>query len=502
MIKPSRILTLLLYVGMMSVMVLVMSPGELRFSSDLVFKVPTWQDILPGNDTASVISDIRFLDQKIDSIDVAVQVKEVKPEVPVERRSPKLIKADLTLTDTRIELPPNDASALNNFFDGLFQTQTTDYLFHVLHYGDSQLDGDRVTEYLRHRLQNQFGGCGVGLVPVSESEDIRSTLKQTASPGWDRHAIYGVNEDAPTHNLYGLLGSYFWFAGNRPDGVLAAKSSSGGIKFTKSLYGYERNNRFEKLRIFYRNPLDKMVLKYSLGKDYGGMDSLSISKSISSFQLPLSGSIENGIELTFESRGNPNVLGISFDCNSGVAVDNIAFRGSSGTEFVKMDRNALKWQMQELNARLIIVQFGVNVIPSVLNNYRFYENSLYRQLSFLKSLSPEADILVVGVSDMARKEGASFKTYPNVRLVQEAQRQAAFRAGCAYWNLFEAMGGENSISSWVNREPPLAQKDYTHFTRRGAKLVGEMLYNELMRHYIPYLDARIEREGLSYDINP
>ncbi len=491
---------LLLYVGIMSALVVAMSPGELRFSETLYFKVPTGYDLIQNTDTLAIAKEIRSLDQKIDSIDVAVQKKDSIPVVLLSRKNPKLIQADLSLTDTRIELPSLEQHPLQNFFDGLFQVQTTESLVHILHYGDSQLDGDRVTEYLRHRLQNQFGGCGVGLVPVTEAENIRSTLKQEASENWKRHAIYGVNEEAPRHNLYSLLGSYFWFSGNRPDGVLASQTSKAEISFQDALYGYDRNSKFEKLRVFYRNPIDKMVLKYSLGNDFGGIDSLSVSKQMNSFQLPLSGNLKNGVKFTFESKGSPEVFGVSFDCNTGVAVDNIAFRGSSGTEFIKMDRQQLKAQMKALNVRLIIVQFGVNVIPSVLNNYRFYENALYRQLSFLKSLSPDTDILVVGVSDMARKDGASFQTYPNVPLVQEAQRQASFRAGCAYWNLFEAMGGKNSIASWVNQQPPLAQKDYTHFTRRGAKLVGEMLYNELMRLYIPYLDGRIKQEKLTYDL--
>jgi lysophospholipase L1-like esterase len=40
------------------------------------------------------------------------------------------------------------------------------------------------------------------------------------------------------------------------------------------------------------------------------------------------------------------------------------------------------------------------------------------------------------------------------------------------------MGGENSMSAWVSDD--LAQKDYTHFTYKGARFVGEMLYNSIM----------------------
>jgi lysophospholipase L1-like esterase len=91
---------------------------------------------------------------------------------------------------------------------------------------------------------------------------------------------------------------------------------------------------------------------------------------------------------------------------------------------------------------------------------------------------------------MAYRSGGKLKSYPNIQLVREAQKNAAFKARCAYWDLFTAMGGENAIINWSNRQPPLAQKDYTHFTRRGAKLVGEMLYNELMKEYNNYLTKK------------
>jgi lysophospholipase L1-like esterase len=60
------------------------------------------------------------------------------------------------------------------------------------------------------------------------------------------------------------------------------------------------------------------------------------------------------------------------------------------------------------------------------------------------------------------------------------------KAGCAFWDLRDAMGGQNSMVSWVNNKPSLAQSDYTHFNANGAKLVGEMLYNALNNAYEDY----------------
>ena len=56
-------------------------------------------------------------------------------------------------------------------------------------------------------------------------------------------------------------------------------------------------------------------------------------------------------------------------------------------------------------------------------------------------------------------------------------KEAALESGCCFWDLYEAMGGENSMSAWVKEG--LAQKDYTHFSYKGAQYVGEMLFNAI-----------------------
>jgi lysophospholipase L1-like esterase len=46
--------------------------------------------------------------------------------------------------------------------------------------------------------------------------------------------------------------------------------------------------------------------------------------------------------------------------------------------------------------------------------------------------------------------------------------------------MFEAMGGKNSMPKWVDANPPLAFKDYTHFNGTGAKKIAEMFTDALI----------------------
>jgi hypothetical protein len=97
-------------------------------------------------------------------------------------------------------------------------------------------------------------------------------------------------------------------------------------------------------------------------------------------------------------------------------------------------------------------------------------------------------ILLIGISDMSHREGNSFVSYPNIEKIRDAQRDAAFRAGVAFWDCYQAMGGKNSMPNWVYANPPLASKDFVHFSLRGSNLIAEMFYSALMDSYNKYLN--------------
>ena len=63
-------------------------------------------------------------------------------------------------------------------------------------------------------------------------------------------------------------------------------------------------------------------------------------------------------------------------------------------------------------------------------------------------------------------------------------KQASFNAGGAYWDIFEAMGGKNSMPLWVeSKKPILAASDHVHFSRAGARKVADWFYNALISDY-------------------
>ena len=56
----------------------------------------------------------------------------------------------------------------------------------------------------------------------------------------------------------------------------------------------------------------------------------------------------------------------------------------------------------------------------------------------------------------------------------------------AYWDLYKAMGGYNSMVEWVDARPQLAGSDHIHFTYTGSNRASEMLWEGLMKAYELY----------------
>jgi hypothetical protein len=47
------------------------------------------------------------------------------------------------------------------------------------------------------------------------------------------------------------------------------------------------------------------------------------------------------------------------------------------------------------------------------------------------------------------------------------------------------------MPSWVNADPSLAEKDFKHFNSRGAKVIGNKLFNAIISDYNDFKSTNI-----------
>jgi lysophospholipase L1-like esterase len=90
---------------------------------------------------------------------------------------------------------------------------------------------------------------------------------------------------------------------------------------------------------------------------------------------------------------------------------------------------------------------------------------------------------MVSVGDHTIKKGSRYISDPAVMSMLEVQKRIAKETNIAFWNLFEAMGGEDSMYKWVHNSPAYAYKDYAHFSDAGGARIAELLYDSIMRDY-------------------
>ncbi|KAF5084297.1 hypothetical protein DSECCO2_79240 [anaerobic digester metagenome] len=384
-----------------------------------------------------------------------------------------------------IEFADSSAKELNPFFEALRKNLPSKELIRVMHYGDSQIEGDRVTSFLRARLQSRFGGGGVGLLHAVPFSYQFANVTLSTSSNWEKLILAdGSSKSSGVKRL----GTLFGFSSFKK-----SKSLFGGEQITKAWVEMQRMGsrnvparNFTQLRVFYGYNNQPFTLELMVGEQTLDAELIPTTASLSKLQwdVPLS---VNTMKLRFSGTNSPMIYALALDAKKGIAVDNIALRGSSGTDFTRTDLTFFKEMMGMLNTKLIILQFGVNVVPHVVSDYTYYEEQLYNQIAALKRIAPSASVVVIGVSDMARKEGGEFVSYPNIEHIRNAQRNAAFRAGAAFWDCYTAMGGKNAMVAWAFANPALANKDFVHFTYRGSRLVAEMFYAALMSSYQQHL---------------
>ena len=117
------------------------------------------------------------------------------------------------------------------------------------------------------------------------------------------------------------------------------------------------------------------------------------------------------------------------------------------------------------------MQYGLNVVNDTIMNYGWYGSRMRKVVYHVKACFPEADLLLVGVSDRSRMVNGQFETIPAVLSLLYTQRQVARQTGIVFWNLFGAMGGVNSMTRYVEKN--WAGKDYTHLGFRGGKEIAK-----------------------------
>lgn len=391
----------------------------------------------------------------------------------------------------KISYGKDQEEILHPFFDKLSSATANKKTMRILHYGDSQTEGDRLTGYIRNKIQGKFGGYGPGMIPFYLQYPTNA-YKETMTGNWRRFTTFPGYVKSVKHRKYGPMNSFARFTPVINDSsYLKNAEVEASVTIGKSKSAYGTAQTFNRVKIYYGNCRVPVLVNVYNNDELIHTDTLKYDGATHAFELTFSETPEN-LKYVFKGKDSPDFYCFILDGAYGIGVDNIAMRGSSGTFVTTGDMSHLKLFYDQLGADLFIMQFGGNAVPYLKDSAqaRTICNYFSSQLSALKRLRPGCAIIVIGPSDMSGKIDGEWKTYSLLPAYINMLKSATYKAGAAYWDIYAAMGGENSMLTWVEKD--LAGPDYTHFTPGGAKFVAEMFYEAFIFEYNKYLKKQKE----------
>ena len=388
----------------------------------------------------------------------------------VNSASLEAIKAELHSQsddkDLRDTLPADYDHHLDLFFKAIENLKDSEGTVHIAYFGDSQIEGDLLTADLRRSFQKKWGGNGVGWMPLTSIvAGFRTTIGHSYS-NW---------------NVTDILtkGKRQWPLG--PSGHAFAAYPGSEVKY------WNREYNFKKVQII-GHPQSSGEFEWDNGKSNGTFhwpDSIHpnfaeeiIQQNASKFSLKC-------------TQGDPILYGMNFENGNGVYVDNFSFRGNSGTSLSQLDQSMLANIDSLIPYRLVIVHYGLNVIGHGVTDYSNYQKSMERTLNHVKKCFPKASILLIGMTDKGYRNKGTWESDPSVLYLLKAQKEMSENQDIAFFSLYDAMGGEGSIVSWVQDSlPKLANADYTHMNHRGSKKLASYIEQYINQSYKVYLENK------------
>lgn len=353
-------------------------------------------------------------------------------------------------------------SAMPRFMEKLEQLKNGQKIkIRIAFFGDSMIEGDLLTQTLRSLLQAEYGGYGVGYLPMdSQVGGFRTTASSNAS-GWKD--INFMTKGAK--NMY-ISGHEFF--GNGSGTYTDRTIQNSTFTLQKSiLYGSAQN--------------------FTIG--YNG-STLALGQTAQVNRQVLSNDASNQIKISIQNSQAP-IYGVSFESDSGIILDNFSFRGITGVELNKLSEDFMKSIQQANTYDLIVMQYGVNLLFRPKDtDYSYYPKLMAPVFKKMKSAFSEADFMIISSADRAFRYDGTYKTAIGLPNLIETQALMAFENNFAFYNQFESMGGTNSIVKWAEETPALANKDYVHPNAKGAEVLAKKLFQAIQNDYQKYLKGK------------
>ena len=167
----------------------------------------------------------------------------------------------------------------------------------------------------------------------------------------------------------------------------------------------------------------------------------------------------------------------------GVVFHNMGINGASTSSFLRCNR--MTKDLKTIKPDLVIFGIGINDAYGKNFHQKKFESNYDTLVSRILEANPNCAIIFATNNDSYYR-----KRYVNRNgiTVQESMYKLAKKYNAAVWDMFEIMGGLNSVVLW--QKAHLSKRDKIHFTRTGYILLGDMLFEAIIENYGNFLQKK------------
>lgn len=341
-------------------------------------------------------------------------------------------------------------------------------------YGTSINGADRVTSQMRREMQARFGDGGKGWVPIA--------------PGWR----YQRHQDVAWESAH-----WRTYVVNRSDGPLDRYGFGGVVAINRSRNASARfgtssdgaGSRVATYRVFHQawpeggafevavddGPARRVDTRSDVVEDR--VETVEVPDGAHTLRLRPAGD---------EGSEDLRLYGVTMErAGPGVVVDGLALIGAFTRVLRLFDEEHLETQVQQREPDLLVFWMGANdavseSVPFVRETYAAHYRGILRRFS---SARPEASCLVISVLDAGERVNGQIRTRPRVPVLVETQREVALAERCAFFDAYQATGGEGTMRRWYQSSPRLVTADLGHLTDAGARVTGMLFHRALLQGY-------------------
>ncbi len=262
-------------------------------------------------------------------------------------------------------------------------------------------------------------------------------------------------------------------------GGIAATTSSGKAELTILL---EKENtldyRYNRVKIFYQAS-DSV---YTISADSALVKNMVRTADCTEFELNSRvDSLNITIQKNVGKEGSFTLLGITTEsAPNGFLYHSIGVNGAHVPAFLRCD--LFEQQLAILKPDLVVLGLGINDAYGRKFSQAEFEANYGGLIAKIRRAAPETAIIFTTNND-----SYLYRRYVNKNgaKVEESMMKLALKHVAGVWNMYEVMGGMNSVVLWEKNN--LAQRDKVHFTREGYLLLGDLFFNALMQSFEDYL---------------